>query len=137
MVRRIGFGTPDTGRTRKPTIKREIRKFGIKPVAPEPVEDSDGKPRFTERFENPLVPRHDYWAASHRAYFAATRRAQLIAVILSVWILGWSYGLYLLGDSNGIIIGVWFWFGLLGWIPAVFILLKKRFGKDVKKSNDP
>ena len=125
MVRRIGFGTPDTGRKRKPTIKREIRKFGIKPVAPEPVEDSDGKPRFTGRFENPLVPRD--------VIGAATRRAQFILVILSVWMIGWSYGVYLLENSNGIIDGVWFLFGLLGWVPVVLILLKMRFGKDVKK----
>lgn len=134
MVRRIGFGAPDTGETRKPTIEREKRTFGIRPATDRSAGTPDGKPRFSGRFENPLIPRDDSPAGRRRAKW-------IIVGFLSIWLAGWSYGLLqafsTFGSSSGfgaIFMGVWILFGALGWVVVVFILFMLLFGKELKRA---
>lgn len=139
MVRRVGFGEDEKPeKPHKRHVGRHKRVFGIMPEveAAENTARSDmrrkrrRKPRLSNRFQNPLIPRDNSRRGKARAKW-------IIVVFLLVWLSVWSFGIYSSVEAyqrssggDALFLMVWIGGASVGWLLAVLLLLALLFGKE-------
>ncbi len=119
MTRRIGFGEGEKREKERRADAARRRAATERPQAPAPAREKDG--------------------------MSAVGRL-LLGLFLTVWLIGWSAGIYFAasamfgGDGPAFFLAIWLAFAIFGWIIAVRFLFRIVAGQPInpkKRSGGP
>jgi hypothetical protein len=142
MVRRVGFGRKEEQeQPHKRHVGRHKRVFGIMEEVEKAEQTAQSemrrnrrrKQKLSDRIKDPLIPRDNSPRGKQQARW-------IIIAFLSVWLAGWSYGIYTAFEAftrssggTSLFLLVWLTGAGIGWAFAVVILFVMLFGKEKTK----